>query len=437
MPAVGDRILARIGTLTPEWDGIGTLEGGHEVRVPGVWPGDIVECALLARSRQHGHWFGRVMRVVAGGVFREPEACPVREACGGCPGLGIPYEAQVTWKREFLTARFPGAGFVPAPAPLGWRDKVKWIVGTAGDGRTAVGFWRHGTHRFLPVPVCAQLAPPLVRLAADLPGILEGIPAYDEATGEGLLRAVLAKCVSSGEVLVTFVVAARPDPEIEGRLAGALALDGVAGVTCNLHPGRGNRLTGEEEWTLAGANCLHETDHPRGFFVNASGFSQAHHVMARAAMEAIVSALDPPDAGRPVLELFCGAGPIGLALAAGGHPVTGVELDAGAIARARRAAPELAWHVADVNRLAALPIPDGPFHLIVNPPRAGLSDTLVNWIGRQPVRRLVYMSCNPRTLARDADPLAKYYFTLDNVIGFDMFPQTPWFETVATFSRQE
>ncbi len=437
MPAVGDRIVATIGALTPEWDGIGTFGGDQEVRVPGVWPGDVVECALLARSRQHGHWFGRALRLVSPGVPRKPAACPVQAACGGCPGLGIPYEAQVAWKREFLAARFPGATFRPAPEPLGWRNKVKWIVGTDLTGRPAVGFWRHGTHRFLPVPVCAQLSAPLVRLAAGLPGVLEGIPAYDEATGGGLLRAVLAKCVSSKEVLVTFVVAARPDPGIQARLAGALALEGVAGVTCNLHPGRGNRLTGDEEWTLAGADCLQETDHPRGFSVNASGFSQAHHAMAKAAAGAIVLALEPPDAARPVLELFCGSGPIALALASAGHAVTGVELDGRAVARARRAAPELAWHTADVNRLDALPVPAGPFHLVVNPPRAGLSGALVDWIGRQAIPRLVYMSCNPRTLVRDAELLAGYSFKLYNATGFDMFPHTPWFETVATFSRQE
>jgi tRNA/tmRNA/rRNA uracil-C5-methylase (TrmA/RlmC/RlmD family) len=138
-----------------------------------------------------------------------------------------------------------------------------------------------------------------------------------------------------------------------------------------------------------------------------------------------------------VLELFCGAGPIALAVAAAGRAVTGVELDARAIALARQEAPELAWVTTDVNRLDALPIPDGPFELIVNPPRAGLSGALVDWIGRQRIGRMVYMSCNPRTLARDAERLAGYSIEVDTAVGFDMFPQTPWFETVATFSRQE
>lgn len=435
MPTVGTRILARIASLTPEWDGVGVFEERQEVRVPGAWPGDVVECALLARSRQHGHWFGRAMRLVTPGVTRGPVECPVQAACGGCPGLGIPYEAQLAWKRHQLTELFPDAGFVPAPKPLGWRDKVKWIVGTDGDGRTALGFWRRGTHRFLPVPVCAQLASPLTRLAGALPGVIAQIPPYDEPTGGGLLRAVLAKCVNSGEVLVTFVVAARPDPETARRLAAAIGLPGVAGVTCNLQSGRGNRLTGDEEWTLAGAPCLRETDHPRGFLVTASGFSQAHHAMAKAALDAIVTAL-PPDDGLPVLELFCGAGPITLALTAAGHAVTGVELDARAVALARQEAPELAWFATDVNRLDLLPIPDGPFQLVVNPPRAGLSGALADWIGRQRIGRMVYMSCNPQTLARDADRLAGYSFAVDTAVGFDMFPQTPWFETVATFSKQ-
>ena len=437
MPAVGDRITARIVALTPGWEGVGVFDGDRQIRAPGAWPGDIVECALLAHSRQHGHWFGRVMRVVAHGVRREPEVCPVREACGGCPGLSIPYENQVAWKRDQLRALFPGATFVPAPLPLGWRDKVKWIVGTISDGRPALGFWRHGSHRFLPVPACAQLAAPLADLAARLPAVLEGLAPWDETAGTGLLRAVMAKCDTAGEVLVTFVVAARPDPTETARLAAAKDLPRVAGVTCNLHPGRGNRLTGEEEWTLAGVDSLRETDHPRGFHVTASGFSQAHHAMAKAALETIVAAMNPPADGAPVLELFCGAGPIALALAAAGHAVTGVELDGRALALARRAAPGLAWHALDVNRTDALPVPVGPFRLVVNPPRAGLSGALVDWIARQRISRLVYMSCNPQTLARDAALLARHSYHLDTATGFDMFPQTPWFETVAIFSRQE
>ena len=442
MPTVGDRITARIVSLTPEWEGVGVFDGDLQVRVPGGWPGDVVACALLARSRQHGHWFGRLMRVVAHGVHREPEVCPVREACGGCPGLSIPYESQVAWKRDRLRALFPGAAFVPAPRPLGWRDKVKWIVGTGSaggpdaNGRPTVGFWRHGTHRFLPVPACAQLAAPLADLAARLPAVLLDLAPWDETTKTGLVRAVMAKCNTADEVLITFVVAARPDPGETARLAAAGALPGVTGVTCNLKSGHGNRLAGDEEWTLAGADCLKESDHPHGFFVTASGFSQAHHAMAKAAIDAIVAAMGPPQ-GLPVLELFCGAGPIALALAATGHTVTGVELDGRAIALARRVAPTLSWRAADVNRTDELPVPDGPFQLVVNPPRAGLSGALVEWITRRPVRQLVYMSCNPQTLARDAALLMRNSFQLDTLTGFDMFPQTPWFETVAVFFRQE
>ncbi|PKN27786.1 MAG: hypothetical protein CVU65_01555 [Deltaproteobacteria bacterium HGW-Deltaproteobacteria-22] len=458
MASVGDRIIARIVDLTPEWEGVGLFgavgtkeahdvadsvvmeksqspqNDGEMVRVPGVWPGDIVECALLARSRHHGHWFGRAMRVVAHGVTREKGVCPVQAACGGCAALTIPYEAQVAQKWARLEALFPGAGFVAAPQPLRYRNKVKWIVGPGSDGRPTVGFYRHDSHRFLPVSDCAVLVLALARLARQLPEVIADVPPYNEADQTGLLRAILAKCTSSGEMLVTFVVAARPDTDMVDRLSAAGTLEGVAGVTCNLHPDTGNRLTGHEEWTLVGADSVRENDHSAAYLVNATCFSQAHHSMARAAVDNIVRALHPVT--EPVLDLFCGVGPIALALAADGHAVTGVELESRAIELARQADPSLSWITADVNRIEALPTPAGDFALVVNPPRQGLSADLLSWIEAQPIRTLAYMSCNPQTLARDAARLTAGSFILDTATGYDMFPQTPWFETVALFFRQ-
>jgi len=217
MAQVGERIVARIVGLTPDWDGRGIFgtqgteissdsqEGGEVVIVPDVWPGDIVECALLARSRHHGHWFGRAMRIIAHGVTRERTLCPKQAICGGCPGLPLPYASQVAQKRARLETLFPGAGFVAAPQPIQYRDKVKWIVGPGADGRTTVGFYRHDSHRFLPVDDCAVLVPELKRLAKHLPEVIDELAPFDETTGNGLLRAILAKSTSAGEVTSRFL----------------------------------------------------------------------------------------------------------------------------------------------------------------------------------------------------------------------------------------
>lgn len=446
MPQVGDRITAHIVALSPEWEGHGVFgtagvenstavqDEGAIVRVPGVWPGDIVECALLARSRHHGHWFGRAMRIIAHGVTRESAVCPVQAICGGCPGLPFPYAAQVAQKRARLEALFPGAGFVAAPQPLKYRDKVKWIVGPGTDGRATVGFYRHNSHRFLPVNDCAVLVPELRHLARRLPEVIGDLAPFDETTGTGLLRAILAKSTSAGEVIVTFVCASRPDPETEVMLARTLDLEGVCGVTCNLNPGKGNRLTGPEEWTLAGTDFLREADHPHGYLVNATCFSQAHHAMAKSALEAIVETLRP--VSLPVIDLYCGVGPIALALSAAGLAVTGVEVDARSIELAKRAGASNTWIAADVNATDSMPVPFGEFTVVVNPPRQGLSAELIDWVANKRIPKLMYMSCNPQTLSRDALQLKKCSFTLDIATGYDMFPQTPWFETVAIFSSQ-
>ncbi len=433
MAAVGERVQIRVETLTPEWEGVGRLPDGAPVRLDGaVWPGDEVEAVLTARSRQHGHWFARVRRVATPGIEREP-FCELAPACGGCPGGGIPYTAQVAWKTAFLRGSFPGAGFVPSPRATGYRDKVKWLVQRARDKSVRTGFYKSGSHRFLPIARCPQLVPELMRLEASLPERLQRAEPFDEAKETGWLRAVFAKANSRGEILVTPVVSRNLSEDETAQLLELMNAPGVVGVTCNLQPARTNRLAGDTERVLAGADCLVEPDWPIPLHMDATGFSQANHAVAKAAVSAIADFFHGVTC--PILDLYCGTGPIALALSAAGHDVTGVEIHPKSIELARRSPSSVIWHAADAAAFLADFRPDGPVAVVVNPPRTGLQPSIIRSLNALPVTRLAYMSCNAKTLVRDAALLQECGFRLESATGFDMFPQTPWFETVALFIR--
>lgn len=432
--AVGQTVQLTVQEMTPQWEGIGELEKIPVLLEGTVWVGDEVKAVLTARSRQHGHWFARVRRVVVPGVQREPLFCNLASACGGCHGGGIPYEVQTTWKATYLQKLFPTADFVSSPQSVGYRNKVKWIVGYDTQGRVQLGFYRPKSHTFLPIQRCAQLIPELVQLEIDLLELLQDIQPYDEVKNTGDVKSVFAKSNSRGEILVTFVVAHPLNTTQTAILKQVIRLPYVVGVTCNLQSQRTNRLTGDTEWGLAGAEFLVEPDWPLPFYMNATGFSQVNHDIAKAAVQKIVNELRGVQ--LPIFDLYCGTGPIALALLSAGHDVIGVEIQPKAIELAYKSSARIDWHNCDADSFLQS-FHHGPSAFVVNPPRTGLSAFVIKRLGELPVMHLVYMSCNPKTLQRDAVILQQYGFYLASITGFDMFAQTPWFETVAHFIRKK
>ncbi len=421
---VGQRIQCTIENLTDKYVGQATVQG-EIIRVPDTWPGDRVECTLTALSRQHGHWFAVVHRMVQPGMTRVKPPCAVQAICPGCPWMVISLQAQNQWKKSLVQEILPSGEF-HAANPLGFRNKVKWAV-HGNHGRTTMGILHPQKRRLVPAASCAVLVPALNRLHTELSEIIRPLPAAN--TPGGLLRAVFAKVVTSGDIAVTFVVKRLPDAREREILSKSLQCTMVRGVTCNVHPKETNRLAGTEEFLLAGSPFLKETDLPCPIFVNATCFSQTHHAMAKKAVELITGFCQ---GSWPILDLFCGVGPTAGALALKGLPVRAVEMDPVAIDLARKNQAPVEWFCQDVHDFIQKPEGhlDGKFRLIVNPPRQGLSQTLRNWILSKKPETLTYMSCNIHTLQRDYRFLEQDGYRAVEVHGLDMFPHTPWFETV-------
>jgi 23S rRNA (uracil1939-C5)-methyltransferase len=371
--------------------------------------------------------------------------CPHGAECPGCPLLALPYEEQLIAKRERVKtamgrfvelARTEILGVVPADPIVGYRSRAKLVV--AGP---LIGLYVRGTHRVVDIPECRVLDPELSRAAE---GLRRHMPAGVT------LRAVDLRRATHG-VLATLVV---PDRTDEGRVreaaeAIAKAVPEITGIAASFRDERSHQVLGRAPTPLMGIQ--REKVHALGaggpfHFVAAGSFTQAHTGQQRRLLEGIIAAIETElgASGQPtVLDLYSGVGALALSLAARGARVVAVESYEPAAALAQEAARaqdlDVRVEAADAADAVRSELLDGhqPDVVIVNPPRRGLSPAVREAIPRLRPRLVVYVSCEPLTLARDLADFARRGYTARTLTPFDMMPLTKEVEGLALLVRSE
>ena len=371
-----------------------------------------------------------------------PVQCPHSRRCPGCPLIDLSYPAQLAQKHASLSAalrRYPSLTAVtPGPTvaadPVeGFRVRSKLVT----DGR-ALGLFARGRHEVVDIPECRIQRPRVLAVAAAL---RRELPALRDASSFDLREA-------DAGVLVTAAVRPSLSPAARQALAERIAALGpeVAGVAVSSREPDAPQVLGSALETLVGPGELrHRPDPTAPFHYAAHGaFTQAHAgQLARlhAAIElALANGASTASARRsPVLELYAGSGALSLRLAARGHAVTLVEAFAPAVRMAERAAADqglpVTTRVADTAAaLADFVRERARFEsVIVNPPRRGVAPEVRRLLGALAPARIVYISCNPDTLARDASHLGVSGYALRSATPFDMIPQSDAVETLAVF----
>lgn len=403
--------------------GVARLADGAVVFVGGAAPGELVEVEV-DRSRRPAR--GRVLRVVEASPDRVAPACPHASACGGCDLMHLAIPAQ---EREHAAivrdavAHATGLAELPpvrvhAPStPIGYRTRAR-LFARGERGRVRVGYRGAGTHAVAAVDACLVLDAAIAPLVAALPALLDG------ATGEGdvsIARGDGARPVVDltwrGELPAAFW--SRLDERVgSGAWAGArVRLDGVAAPAS----------FGDPRPVLAGLDGA-------PMRLAAGAFAQPSEAGAIALARRVAELAAP--AGRHVLELFAGSGTLSIALAPGAASFTAVEIDADAAACARDnlAARGLAGKVTAADADAA-PIPPKAEVVVLDPPRTGaLGAAKALAVSR--AKTIVYVACDPPTLARDLALLTAKTFSLTDLETFELFPQTSHVETVARLVRR-
>ncbi len=399
----------------------------------------------------HSAAWGRVERLIEPSPARVRPDCSYYGRCGGCQFRHMAYEEELEAKRrrvEDALRRIGGAAELPVSVIHGaentrrYRNKVQFPV---ADG--AIGYYQGRTHRVVDIADCL-LQPEVDTLCrAAVKGWMERfrVPAYEERTGKGLVRHLFLRTNRVGEVLCCLVANGKKLPHGE-ELVDALraAAPTLAGVVLSVNTRKTNVILGDEFHTLWGRDWLEETLCGHTFRLSVPSFFQVN----RAQTEVLYArALDfaALTGAETVVELYCGIGTISLTLAERAKRLIGVEVVPQAVADAKGnalrngLADKTRFECGDAAGLAAQLEREGvrPDVVVVDPPRKGLAPEVVVTIARMAPERVVYVSCDPATLARDVKRFGGLGYTPTRAEAVDLFPRTDHVETVVLLSKGE
>lgn len=406
--------------------------------VDGLLPGERAVVRITAAKKNYRA--GAVERLIEASPRRVEPRCPWAGSCGGCGLAHADYEAQLDFKAQLALDAFRRIGglaldaltVTPSPRAWGYRNKAGFPVTPRG-----VGFYAPNSHRLVPVDRCPLVLPELERAYGVLRNhpLMKGLQPYDERTGRGLLRHLVLRGDGRGAVLALLVLNSTAVPPSVQRAARSLMDDAnLCGVVANFNTGAGNRMLTEHTRLLAGTDRL--THRLGGYELTHDG--TAFFQVNDGAAELLFTAAAEGVRGK-TLELFCGVGALTRFVAPRVETLLAVELWEPSVRQARRnmaGLDHVELHLADAQTVDER-LFDGMDTVVVDPPRSGLSPHTVELIGKSGASRLVYVSCDPATLARDLAALLSgpRPFHLDRLQAFDLFPQTPHVETVCLMTR--
>jgi len=443
-----EEITAPVTGYTSEGLGVLRAPDGETIFVPDAIAGEVARVRIEHVGRNAA--YGRIVQLVTVSPHRVDRACPLGRRCGGCAFWHMDYEEELRLKsqrvRDALT-RIGGGdpGEVPilgAETVFHYRGKAQYPVAPGQDG-PAAGFYRARTHEVLPVERCRiqAEAAELAREAVVRWMRRFSIPAWDEERRRGLVRHIHVRAASgTGQTLVCVVCTARPPHQAELVSILRASVPGLKTILWSRHSGKGNVVLGGEIFPLYGDGTIEEQLCGLRFRLSARSFFQVNRAQAERLYELVRSFAGPAETA---LDLYCGTGSITLCLARQTGRVYGVEsvVDAVADARenaARNGIENAEFFCADAGEAAARFAAAGekPEVIVVDPPRKGLSAETADAVKTLAPERVVYVSCDPATLARDVKRLAPAY-QLVQTQAVDMFPRCAHVETVVLLSKGE
>lgn len=445
-------ISLSISGVTSEGNGIGRCDG-MAVFVPCTVPGDQLMAKVVKVTKSYA--YAIVERMTRPSNLRVEPGCPVFGKCGGCALRSLSYESELKikedWVRQDLRrigkCEVPMLPIIPSPGADRYRNKAIIPVAAGKDGQPVAGFYAPRSHRVLPCADCLLQPEEFAPITA---AVLEyaarcGVAPYDEAGHTGCLRHIfLRKAEATGQIMVVLVVTGFDLPQTD-LLVEKLraACPAVSGVLLNRNDAVTNVILGKELKLLWGSGVIEDVlcgvkldISPLSFYqVNRRG---AQLLYAEAARMAGLSGTEV------LLDLYCGAGTIGLSMAGQAGELIGVELVPQAIenARANAAANGVTnarFLCADAGQAAARLAAEGlrPDVVLVDPPRKGCSPEAIEAICTMAPRRVVMVSCNSATAARDVALFAQRGYKATQARAVDMFPRTANIECVIQLCREK
>ena len=439
---------AEVGDYTSEGQGIAKIEG-CAVFIPNAIVGEKLKVRI---ERVHKNWAsGKIVEVLERSPHRVNRECPVAKLCGGCDFWHMDYEEESRLKANRVKNCLNRIGgenleqvpILSAPTCYGYRNKAQYPV-SSKKGKAFAGFFRSGTHDVVENKRCLILPEQMDQVKDIVIGHMNyfRIPAYDEQTHKGLVRHIyVRRGVVSGQVLVCLAVNGRKLPHQEKLVEKLKKVEGFSTLVLSVNTKKGNTILGDEFISLYGPGYIEDTLCGLKFRLSARSFYQVnHHQAQRLYAAAIEQAQITKD--DTVLDLYCGVGTITLAMAGAAGKVIGVEVVEQAVADARENAKrngiENAEFFCGDAGAAALALEAQGIRAdvaVVDPPRKGLNADTIEALSRMAPRRIVYVSCDPATLARDVALLKERGYTVKNAMAADLFPRCAHVESIVCLTK--
>jgi len=439
-----DDIILKIEDMTSEGSAVGHYDG-MAVFVFGAVTGDEILAHIIKVSKKY--CIATVKEIIKKSEYRIESDCPVSSSCGGCSFRNMTYEAELDFKSNRVKNAVlriahldvPVRDIIGADRTEHYRNKAQYPV-VIENGELACGFYAYKSHRIVKNNSCALQC-------RDFDDCIDAfsdwvkkakITSYDEKSGKGLLRHIyLRKAFETGEIMACAVINGDSVPEKDYLIGRLSAVSGVKSICININKSSGNVVLGDTTETIWGSDTICDALLGKKFEISPNSFYQVNHdqcekLYKKAREYAALTGCET------LVDLYCGAGTIGITMADGAKQLFGIEIVPQAIENAKRNA--------EINSITNAEFfcgdaADGAKELerrgisadvvILDPPRKGCSEELIATVCRMSPKRIVYVSCDSATLARDLAIFNESGYSALEITPVDMFPRTPHVECVA------
>ena len=436
--------LIKIHNLGSSGEGVGKL-GELIIFVEGALPGEEILAEIVTRKKNYA--VGKLIEVVKPSIERVKPFCPLYDDCGGCQLQHLSYSAQLNWKRQQIIDAVERIGKLNGVEifetlgmenPLRYRNKMQFPVGK----NLQIGCYARGSHKIIDTQACMiqnELNDKILNAVRNVAKKFQ-IQPYNEDTHKGFLRHVMGRIGFNGEFMIVLVTATKNFPN-EKNFVRALVkeLPNVTSIQQNVQTFKNNVILGRDTKILFGKATIHDKIGNFTFNISARSFFQVNTVQAEILYKTALNFAEL-HGHETIIDAYCGTGTISLFMARKARKVIGIEVVSSAIADAKRNARENNIRNAEFmvgDAVKVLPRIFEPVDVvIVDPPRAGCDKKVLETFAGMNPEKIIYVSCNPATLARDLKILYELGYRTKKIQPVDMFPFTSHVESVAQIEKK-
>lgn len=447
-----DLLTVVIEDMGHDGEGIGKA-AGYTLFIKDAVIGDTVEAKIMKAKKNYG--YARLMKVLKPSPYRVEPKCPCARACGGCQLQFLSYEKQLEFKKNKVKGNLERIGgfeqveiekVIGMENPWRYRNKAQFPVGKNKDGELITGFYAGRTHSIIPNRNCYLGAEVNEEILNQVLAYMTDnhVEPYEETSGKGLVRHILIRNgFKTGEIMVCIIANGRTLPKVKSLIERLQTIPGMTSISLNVNTKRNNVILGDEVITLWGQETISDYIGDIKFEISPLSFYQVNPVQTE---KLYGTALEYAGltGKETVWDLYCGIGTISLFLAQKAKQVYGVEIVPPAIEDARRNArrngiENAEFYVGKAEEVLPQKYEEEGIRadvIVVDPPRKGCEPEVLNTMLQMKPERIVYVSCDSATLARDLKILCEKEYQIEKVAVCDMFGNSVHVETVCKLVRK-